>query len=293
MWGPLVYPKVDDVIGVTNIAEATYRFVHGEILAPNRYHKLLDEIMDKCDETITARGASHDEKMYSYKQIANQRFYGKTAIETFIAIELAMTLATEYNPGVSFRKYLHRAFYGLLALHQSVGPWIDVSNLLRYHYGGSDTNANIASSCLWFDASFYTKTVSPSGDFGYTVAPPREFVARRLMLPLTDSILFDYIALLFPMIPISPVFDRVWMEYKFSAMQTGIDAVRDMRFKKFLYEKEHINVYTTMTTMMHFGTNKTTLSDTKRMEIVEADAFMIPVVTYCMNHARRLSAFRL
>ena len=322
MWGPLVYPKVDDVLGVTSIAEATYRFVHGEILDSNIYQTLLDNIIDECDETTKARGA--DEKMHVYKQLANQRFYGKTAIETFVAIEIAMTIATEYNPGVGFRKYLQRAFSGLLVLQQSVGPWIDVSNSLRYKYGISDTNSNLASACLWFGATFYTKTVSPSGEFVFNVAPTSEFVAKRPIGPLSDSILFDYIALLFPKTSATPVFDRIWMEYKFKAMQTRIDAVREademrlcgayrygtfgtytdafqstspgsmyMRFKQFFSAKEHVDVYASATTIMYLGTNKTMLSDTERMEIVETDAFIIPFVTDCMNHAHRVSSFRL
>jgi len=310
MWGPLIYPTVDAMLEITSIAEATYRYVHGEILDAKLYHAVLDSIMGKCEEMMQSRGASQHEQNHVYRQLANERFHGKTAIETFVSIEIAITIANEKNPGVGFRKYMQRCFLGILALQQVVGPWIDVSNELAHKYGNSDTNANIASSCVWFNSTFYTKTVAPSGEFLFYVTPPRKFVVKRPILPIAGSILFDYIKLLFPHTPTIPAFDRTWMEYKLNTTQKRMDAVRDrssgyrygnfgtfseslMGFKEFLYTEEHVNVYESITTIMHLGTNKTTLSETERMEIHEEDAVLLPFVTEYMNHELRLSTFRL
>ena len=124
----------------------------------------MDSIMDKHLIELNADHADFDEKTRCYTIAANERLHGKTAIEMFICLEMAVDLARARNPNVAFRKYLHTALLGLLALQQAVGPWLDVSDIINV--------SHLASSCIWFP-SFFNSTLSDSGDLSFHVSPIR------------------------------------------------------------------------------------------------------------------------
>jgi hypothetical protein len=340
MWGPIEYPVFKADVGINTIAEATYRFIHGEITDWIVYKKLMDKIMDRrmtqldandqrfADEyhlTFTeASDLFFDKKTQIYTQMANERLYNKTPLEMFVSLEIAIQLAHRDNPDVAFRNYLKRCFLGLLALQQSVGPWIDVSDEASSKYGPSDLGANIASCCMWFPTSFYTKTISTDGKLSFAIAPVRKFVAKRPVQPLTDSLLFDYIQLLFPATSALPRVDAKRLRCKVDEIQARIYVVEQMhhhnpyrygtygtwfgifeamspngshmrmdttRLGQLLNTKENINVLTCMSIIMHSGTTKAVLQDSAKAEIAVVDAVMIPFVTKYMNKARSVSEF--
>jgi hypothetical protein len=294
MWGPLAYPAVDTVVGIGTIAEATYRFIHGEILDPKRYQQILNELMDRYDMSSEPCGVTHAMKFGTYKELVNKRFYGKTPIESFVAMEIAVRIANGKRPNVGFRRVLHRTFLGLLALHHVVGSWIDVSNEMIYKYGVSDTNANIASSCDFFTASFYTKTISLHGEFVIDVAPVRAYTTKNFNQPIVGSILFDFIKILFPETSTVPRCDVRWMAHKFFAMQVRAQEIeyhamllgKDV---KIVDIKHHVTFFSFVDTIMYLGTNMEHVSVAENACIVATDRFMIPFLRDSMNYALRLS----
>ena len=289
-----MYPAVDKTRGVDTIAEATYRYVHGEIVDPGRYRALINDIMDKntmsCD-------TAHEMKMHAYEEVVNFRYFGKTAIESFVAIEIAVRIARQKSPSVGFRRVLHRTFLGLLALQETVGPWVDTSNEMIYRYGVSDTNANIASSCIFF-ASLYTKTMRGGGCI-VSAAAVREYNVRNPGEPLVDSILFDYIKMLFPSTSTIPICDTQWLAHKFFAMQTRSQAI----YYQSVFSGHEIapiditynaDFFRFVNTIMYLGTNlDEKLSATDRARIAKTDIFMLPFLQESMNHAMRMSSYRL
>lgn len=306
MWGDEYYPMVDEVHGIMSIAEATYRFVHGEIRDTHDYQRILVSIMDICERTLNASGASEVKRTRAYKKLANERLYGKTSIEMFVALEIAVTLAQAENPDIALRKYLTLALPGLLALQQSVGPWVDTSDALMYKYGPSDMGSNIASSCMWFAANFYTKSMTSCGEFAFTVAPTRDFVAVRTTRSLVGSVLFDYVKLLFPATSEYPEFDAARMQYKIQEIQARIDMVYELESRRirgmyqfgsygsvFYSRAERIDVNACLTKIMHLGTNKAALSNFDVVQIAAVDSVIIPFVSGHMNQALRVSTFRL
>jgi hypothetical protein len=294
MWGPILYPAVDKKRGVDTIAEATYRYVHGEITDPKRYQSLMNNIMDK---TTLSRTATHKMKMRAYAEVVNRRYFGKTAIESFVAMEIAVRIAQGECPKVGFRRLLHRTFLGLLALQETVGPWVDTSNEMIYRYGVSDTNANIASACIFF-TSLYTKTMI-RGEFIVTATVDREYTARHSDESLADSILFDYIKMLFPSTPAIPVCDTQWLAHKFSAMRIRSQAIC---YQSTLFGHEiapihvpnHEEFFHFVNTITYLGTNLgEKLSEADMALIAETDIFMLPFLQASMNHAMRISSYRL
>jgi hypothetical protein len=344
MFGPTEYTSFKKDVGVLSIAEATFRFIHGEITEWWRYKELMDKIMNRrmtqLDESDKRFAEEYNltftetsdtffaNKTMIYTQMANERLYNKTPIEMFVALETAIHLAHTENPDVAFRNHLKRCFLGLLALQQSCGPWIDVSDEASSKYGLSDLGANIASSCMWFPTSFYAKTVSTDGTLSFAIAPVREFVAKRERLqPLTDSVLFDYIQLLFPATSAIPRVDANRLRCKVDEIQARIYVVEQMHHhmtyrygtygtcfgifeamspngthmrlnaarleQRLLDTKENINVIACMSTILYCGTREAVLDTSAKAEIAAADAVMIPFVTIAMNKARSVSAFWL
>jgi hypothetical protein len=330
---------MNPTVGVTTIAEATYRFIHGEITCWSKYKELMDKIMnqrmalldasDQCFATkhnITFTEASDRffaNKTQAYTQMANERLYGKTPLEMFVALEIAVHLAHQDNPDVAVRNYIKRCFLGIRALHQAVGPWVDVSDEAASMYGRSDLGANIASSCMWF-TSFYTKTVSTTGKFSFAIAPVHDFVAKRpSQEPLSDSVLFDYIHLLFPKTSRIPRVDATKLHCKVNDMQARINVMGNMDHHKIyrygsygswfgIFEsmspngstmrlnsarmdqilksnEDNINVLNCMSIIMHMGTNKAELQDSAKAEIALTDAVMVPFITKYMNYAASVS----
>ncbi|KAJ1477343.1 hypothetical protein T484DRAFT_3641512 [Baffinella frigidus] len=293
------YPEIDKVIGITTIPEATYRFIHGEISDWREYKKIMDGIMDHqmglldaeyrqimdgiTNHHVDSLDASRDlfyEKTRAYTKVANKRLYGKTPLEMFVSLEIAVDLAHADVPNVAFRNHLRRTFLGLLALQQAVGPWVDVSD------GAS------------------------RGQHRQLVTPIKDFVAKRPTQPLTDSLLFDYIQLLFPETSAIPLVDVTRMRHKVVDMQKRINAIEEKLHPK-MYQygtfgtwfgsisdtaglhqnKKHVNVEECMSTIIHSGTRENVLFYTKRREVDAVDAIMIPFVTMCMNHAQEVSGF--
>ena len=294
MWGPLAYPPVDNKRGVDSIAEATYRYVHGEITDPKRYQSLMNNIMDK---TTLSGNATHKMKMWAYNEVVNRRYFGKTAIESFVAMEIAVRIAQGKFPKVGFRRLLHRTFLGLLALQETVGPWVDTSNEMIYRYGVSDTNANIASACIFF-TSLYTKTMV-RGELVVSATTVREYTVRNPGEPLADSILFDYIKMLFPSTPTIPVCDTQWLAHKFSAMRIRSQAIcyQSTLFGHAItpiHIPHHEEFFHFVNTITYLGTNlDQNLSEADRALIAKTDIFMLPFLQASMNHAMRISSYRL
>jgi hypothetical protein len=298
MWGPLAYPPVDKTGVVATIAEATYRYIHGEITDPRRYQALMNLIMDRCDEKTKLCGATHEMKMQTYKEVVNFRYFGKTAIESFVATEIAVRIARGKNPSVGFRKILRRTFLGLMALHQTVGPWVDSSNDMIYMYGMSDTNANIASSCGFFP-SCYTTSVSMDGGYTIGTAAVREYAPRNPDEPLTGSVLFDFIKILFPSTSTIPFCDTQWLAHKFFALQTRAQA---MYHQSVLLGAEtapidityNASFFDFVETIMYLGTNmEKNASETDKALIKATDVFMTRFLQSNMNHALRMSSYRM
>lgn len=328
MWGSDRYPAIDPVHGIVSVAEATYRFVHGEICDTETYQRVLVAVMDRCEAKLNLCAASDAKRMHMYKKLANERLYGKTSIEMFVALEVAVTLAQADSPDIAFRRYLMLAFPGILALQQSVGPWVDTSDALLYKYGISDMGANVASSCMWFASNFYTKTAFRTGELVFVVAPVREFVSVRTNRSLVGSLLFDYIKLLFPMTSAIPLFNPLLVASKIREMQARVDTAHDLemlrtrgvyqfgsygthmpvfrnkcyaaslvdevvRSGQFNATADHVDISACLTTIMHCGTNKARLSDMDVVEIDAVDCIVLPFVSRSMNHALRVSAFQL
>ena len=285
MWGPLVYPAVDKDYGVSTIAEATYRYIHGEIDDPGRYQDLMEAIMD--NNTKSGDSTTHEMKTSAYKKVVNLRYFGKTAIESFVAMEIAVRIAREDTPNVGFRRILRRTFLGLIALQQTVGPWVDTSNEMIYKYGVSDTSENIASACKFFP-SLYTK-VMMGDECIVSVAAVHKYTAKNSCEPLVDSILFDYIKMLFPSTSAIPYCDKPWLAHKFMAMKTRASVLEGDE----IAHACKAGFFDFMRTIMYLGTNLSeNVTEVENALIVKTNT-MLPFLQASMNHAMRVSSYRL
>lgn len=200
MWGPFTYKQADDIACVGSIAELTHRFVHGEIEDPQRYKELLAIAVARIVTSVSNKsGMSNSKKKRFCQQWVNRRIYSKSPLDMFISIEAFMLLAQHKTPEAAFRYSLQRTFAGIFALYTTAGQYVDVSDDAMHKYGSADMLSNIAARCAHFPLKLYTKTVTPSGGFMFTVTPRGAcgtVVVREKNARLVDSVLFDFIRLL-------------------------------------------------------------------------------------------------
>ena len=302
MWGPVRFPSTNDLESIDSISELTFRYLHGEIKDWTEYMRLMGEAKNRVESRLDNSFASDKTRKDSYTKMANTRLYNKTPLEMFTAVEIVIHLAHEDNPKVAFRMYLERAFTGLWALHQTVGQFIVPTD---------DATGNIAGFCNLFGAGFYTKKTASDGTLSFTPTLRREFVAKREFQSLTTSPLFDFIKILFPSASEMPRMDSAGLQAKLDKIQQHCDAVSSLDpfnatalFKntspgstnmtldmsamtQFAFSNENaMDVMAGLTTMIHLGTHEVQLADWEQNEIIEADLYMIPVITEWFNRAR-------
>jgi hypothetical protein len=271
------FVKVNPEIGIQTIPDATCRFLHGEISCWREYKNTMDNIMNAHMASLDADHADFDEKTRCYMAAANSRLHGKSAIEMFVCLEVAVDLARARNPNVAFRKYLHTALLGLLALQQAVGPWLGVT--------------------------------SASGERSFTVAPIRAFQPIGIPgKPLEQNILFDYIQLLFPSVSRTPASDSTHMRQKMYAMQKRINGIHNPVHQFGTYHLQQVlnmwlgldtnpngnrthSVANCLSTISMCGTTEDLFFYKDKAEIKSIDAIMLPLLEECFYHARSVSGF--
>ncbi|KAJ1467721.1 hypothetical protein T484DRAFT_1857901 [Baffinella frigidus] len=299
-WGPPELTRADISRHRLTIPGLTFLYITGDIADASLYKDAMQGLI---------AGMKGDTRMLVVA--SNNRLYGKTALQSLVALELSLLMTTNTYPEPLFRTHLIKTILGINALHGVCGKWIDTaSNVL------DDWGLNFAGNCMYLRSNFYTKTTNADGCVSYEVAPITKWTGKKSPGSTTpvNTPLFDYVKLLWPSFSASASADPVKMAAGLDAMQTranamhvvetaGLDIVVAAKGGGGLTElsmhnilkaidtidtADHFNARTAFSNLSYIGTEE--LFGYHKEAVAAADAVMIPWLERAMNDARGSAA---
>jgi hypothetical protein len=299
-WGPLKLSNTDLVSHHLTIPGLTFQYITHNIVDVETYKEgmeILVGAMRGQTSDSTWPLPSHTGPYARMQKAVNKKLYGKTALQSLVAMELSLNMTSAKFPEVVFRTHLSRTMKGIEALHAVCGNWIDVST-------DDDWGLNIAGNCTYFRANFYTKIISHDHLISYEAAPIGVWTGKRTgVTSPANTPLFDFIKLLWPDTSIYATADPVKMIKALDKMQfranklhvtnitgdIGSDSTKlEVEFMvetmKKLQTTDHFNSRTAFSKLSYIGTEL--LHGEQKVAVEQADAVIIPCLEMMLNAAQ-------